>query len=91
MNYSAAPNGGIAASLGQATGYQTEITIAPKGRGIKPSAAGGGLGICWRTQTANSKQNGYFNLFGSGLSGLGSCQPWPRPPPVSPAARIPVQ
>ena len=30
------------------------------------------LGICWRTQAANLKQNGCFNLFGSGLSGLGN-------------------
>jgi len=43
MYFSAAPNGRIAALLGQATGYQTEITIAPNGRGIKPLSAGGGL------------------------------------------------
>ena len=29
------------------------------------------LSICWKTQAANSMQNGFFNLFDSGLSGLG--------------------
>jgi hypothetical protein len=46
MNLPAAPNGGIAASLGQATGYQSENFNPPaadKGRGIKPSSAAGGL------------------------------------------------
>jgi LemA protein len=43
MNHPAAPNGGIAASLGQATGYQAENYKCPKGRGIKPSLAEGGL------------------------------------------------
>jgi len=32
----AAPNGGIAASLGQATGYQAEIVIAPRARELNP-------------------------------------------------------
>jgi len=50
MNYPAAPNGGIAASLGQATGYPAENYHRPKGRGIKPSSAGGlkPLTIRWR-------------------------------------------
>jgi len=43
MNYPAAPNGGIAASLGQATGYPAENYHRPQGRGIKPSSAEGGL------------------------------------------------
>jgi hypothetical protein len=43
MNYPAAPNGGIAASLGQATGYPAENNNRPKGRGIKPLSAEGGL------------------------------------------------
>jgi len=43
INYPAAPNGGIAASLGQATGYQAVNYNRPKGRGIKPSSAEGGL------------------------------------------------
>jgi hypothetical protein len=46
MNYPVAPNGGIAASLGQATGYQAENYHRPKGRGIKASSTGGGL-ISW--------------------------------------------
>ena len=36
MNNPAAPGSGISASLGQATGYQTENFKRPKGRGIKP-------------------------------------------------------
>jgi len=36
MNYPAAPNGGIAASLGQATGHQAEIIIAPRGGELNP-------------------------------------------------------
>jgi len=36
MNYPAAPNGGIAASIGQATGYQAEIIIAPRGGELTP-------------------------------------------------------
>jgi hypothetical protein len=43
MNYPAAPNGGIAAWLGQATGYHAENNYHPKGRGIKPLSASGGL------------------------------------------------
>jgi hypothetical protein len=43
MNYPAAPISGIAASPGQATGYQAENYHRPKGRGIKPSPAAGGL------------------------------------------------
>jgi len=43
MNYPAAPLSGIAASLGQATGYPAENYHRPKGRGIKPSSAEGGL------------------------------------------------
>ena len=31
MNFPAAPNGGIVASLGQAAGCQAEIMIAPRG------------------------------------------------------------
>jgi len=45
LNYPAAPISGIAASLGQATGYQSEYYYRPKGRGIKPLSAAGGL-IC---------------------------------------------
>jgi hypothetical protein len=45
MNYPAAPNGGIAASLGQATGYPAENYNRPRGREIKPSSAGGGLKV----------------------------------------------
>ena len=30
------------------------------------------LGICRKTQAVNQKQIGLFNLFGSGLSGLGN-------------------
>jgi hypothetical protein len=36
MNYPAAPISGIAASLGQATGYQAEIIIAPRGGELNP-------------------------------------------------------
>ena len=36
MNYPAASNGGITASLGQATGYQTEIIIPPRGGELNP-------------------------------------------------------
>jgi len=43
MNYPAAPLSGIAASLGQATGYPAENNNRPKGRGIKPLSAEGGL------------------------------------------------
>jgi len=43
MNYPAAPISGIAASLGQATGYRVENYHHPKGWGIKPSSAEGGL------------------------------------------------
>jgi len=49
MNFPAAPNGGIAASIEQATGYQVEIIIAPRGgklnlyRPLEDSSAGGGL------------------------------------------------
>ena len=43
MSYPAAPISGIAASLGQATGYPAENYNRPKGRGIKPSSAAGGL------------------------------------------------
>ena len=43
MNFPAAPDGGIAASLGQATGYPSEDFNRPKGRGIKPPSAVGGL------------------------------------------------
>jgi hypothetical protein len=32
MNYSVAPNGGITASIGQATGQKTEYYNRPKGR-----------------------------------------------------------
>jgi hypothetical protein len=39
MNYPTAPNGGIAASPGQATGYQSENFNRSKGRGIDPSSA----------------------------------------------------
>jgi len=35
MNDPDSPNGGIAASLGQATGYQAEIIIALSGGGLK--------------------------------------------------------
>jgi hypothetical protein len=43
MNDPTAPIGGIAASLGQATGYQAENYYHPKERGIKPLSAAGGL------------------------------------------------
>jgi len=43
MNYAAAPSSGISASLRQATGYQSEYLYRPKGRGIYPSSASGGL------------------------------------------------
>jgi hypothetical protein len=43
MNHPAAPNGGIAASLGQATGYQSEDFKRLKGRGIKSLSAAGEL------------------------------------------------
>jgi len=43
MNYSAAPISGVAASLGQTTGYQVENYIRPKGLGIKLSSAEGEL------------------------------------------------
>ena len=43
MNYPAAPNGGIAASLGQATGYQSVNYNRPEERGTKPLSAEGGL------------------------------------------------
>ena len=43
MNYPAAPSSGISASLRQATGYQPEYFYRPKGRGIHPSSASGGL------------------------------------------------
>jgi hypothetical protein len=42
MNYPAAPISGIAASLGQATGYPAENYNRPRERGIKPSSAGDG-------------------------------------------------
>jgi len=41
MNHPAAPNGGIAASLGQAAGHQAEI-------GITPLSASGGFIRLWR-------------------------------------------
>ena len=43
INYPAAPNGGIAASLGQATGYQSVNYNRPEELGTKPLSAGGGL------------------------------------------------
>jgi len=45
MNYPAAPISGIAASLRQAAGYPAENYSHPKGRGIKPSPAKGGLNV----------------------------------------------
>jgi hypothetical protein len=45
MNHPAAPSSGIAASLRQATGYQPEYFYRPKGRGIHPSSASGGLNL----------------------------------------------
>jgi len=42
MNHPTAPNGGIAASLGQATGYQSE-NFKRKVQEIKPLSASGGL------------------------------------------------
>jgi len=36
MNYPAAPNGGIVASLGQVSGYQAKISIAPRSEELNP-------------------------------------------------------
>jgi hypothetical protein len=36
MNYPAAPNGGITASIEQAAEYQAEIFIASRGKELKP-------------------------------------------------------
>jgi len=51
MNHPAAPIGGIAASLGQETGHQSEDFKGLKGRGIKSLSAAGELKIVAGTTT----------------------------------------